>query len=470
MNIEASPQQPKQDNFAGKDRFISFMADVLGVEEESLQDYYSEPEQAVQALEIIGKAKLAAVSTRESSCDVAGVVAKHIGIGREEKLAYSEFYHGFGYASANSACAAAYQYKKRAPKYLASVLPYSDLKDQSLNFSDRPKRNNITRNNGHKLPGPSKSRQKRRSTNTSSGEIRNGVAQDLLDIYFSDIGKHELLTADEEVQLAKQIEAGRAVKEEVKDVTVLTPQQHATLKQADMAFERFVVANQRLVINIAAKFSKRTSMELGELIQEGNLGLHRGVEKFDWRRGYKFSTYATWWIRQAIQRAIASQSRLIRLPVAVHDKSIKVRAAHNRLLTETGQEPTDQELAIATRLTPEQVAAVRNVEPKVSSLDAKVKPSSDSAEMYGFRPDDGPTPEEEVVISQLTAEVHKALNTLDERSRYIIKARYGLNGKKRSRDSLGEELGTSREAIKKIEIRALRRLSQHAPDLRAYVA
>jgi RNA polymerase nonessential primary-like sigma factor len=148
------------------------------------------------------------------------------------------------------------------------------------------------------------------------------VPEDLLDLYFSELGKVRLLTAEDEVRLAKTIEAGRAAQERL-DAGVDDKAERAELerqvREGQAAFDHFVAANLRLVVSVASQFSKRSTLDLGELIQEGNLGLLRAVEKFDWRRGYKFSTYATWWIRQAIQRGVAGSERTIRLPVALHD-------------------------------------------------------------------------------------------------------------------------------------------------------
>src|SRR5687768_18045708 len=159
----------------------------------------------------------------------------------------------------------------------------------------------------------------------------NAVPDDLLDLYFSELGKVRLLTAEDEVRLAKKIEAGHAAQEKLDAGASQREELERAVREGQEAFDHFVAANLRLVVSVAAQFSKRSTLDLGELIQEGNLGLLRAVEKFDWRRGYKFSTYATWWIRQAIQRGVAGSERTIRLPVALHDALVKVRAASARL-------------------------------------------------------------------------------------------------------------------------------------------
>jgi RNA polymerase nonessential primary-like sigma factor len=183
------------------------------------------------------------------------------------------------------------------------------------------------------------------------------VPEDLLDLYFTELGRVRLLTAEDEVRLAQAIEAGEAAARlaagEAADRAALERQVTAGRE----AFDHFVAANLRLVVSVAAQFTRRSRLDLHELIQEGNLGLIRAVEKFDWRRGFKFSTYATWWIRQAIQRGVAANERTIRLPVALHDALVKVRAARARLEGELGRPPTVDELAEATRLTPARSAA-----------------------------------------------------------------------------------------------------------------
>jgi RNA polymerase sigma factor (sigma-70 family) len=290
------------------------------------------------------------------------------------------------------------------------------------------------------------------------------VPEDLLDLYFSELGKVRLLTAEDEVRLAKTIEAGNAAQEELNSGKKLSKTKRTELerkvREGQAAFDHFVAANLRLVVSVAAQFSKRSTLDLGELIQEGNLGLLRAVEKFDWRRGYKFSTYATWWIRQAIQRGVAGSERTIRLPVALHDALVKVRAASARLEAETGHEPTLDELAEATRMPVEKVRRALDGDHAMTSLDRPVGYDSDASDLGEFVAVSEDSPAEEVVErSFLEGLFQIAEEHLDERSWYILRRRYGLDGRQaQTLDALGRELGLSRESVRKIENQALARL------------
>ena len=290
------------------------------------------------------------------------------------------------------------------------------------------------------------------------------VPEDLLDLYFSELGKVRLLTAEDEVRLAKTIEAGREAQSKLDKGAPAKERRalEAQVREGQAAFDHFVAANLRLVVSVAAQFSKRSSLELGELIQEGNLGLLRAVEKFDWRRGYKFSTYATWWIRQAIQRGVAGSERTIRLPVALHDALVKVRAASARLESETGREPTVEELAEATRLTPEKVERALEGDHSMTSLDRPVGYDSDASDLGEFVAIADDSPADEVVEKEFREGLFTlAQNRLDERSWYVLQRRYGLDGDQAvTLDALGRELGLSRESVRKIENTALARLQQ----------
>jgi len=289
------------------------------------------------------------------------------------------------------------------------------------------------------------------------------VPEDLLDLYFSELGKVRLLTAADEVRLAKTIEAGREAQEMLDAGGTGDRDELARLaREGQMAFDHFVAANLRLVVSVAAQFSKRSTLDLGELIQEGNLGLLRAVEKFDWRRGYKFSTYATWWIRQAIQRGVAGSERTIRLPVALHDALVKVRAASARLESETGREPTIDELAQATRLTPAKVERALEGDHAMTSLDRPVGYDSDASDLGEFVAIADDAPAEEVVERQFVEGLFQmARDHLDDRSWYVLQRRYGLDGEQAlTLDALGRELGLSRESVRKIENQALSRLQQ----------
>jgi RNA polymerase sigma factor (sigma-70 family) len=287
------------------------------------------------------------------------------------------------------------------------------------------------------------------------------VPEDLLDLYFSELGKVRLLTAADEVRLAKAIEAGNAAAERLADPKAANRAELARQVAAGReAFDHFIAANLRLVVSVAGQFSKRSNLDLGELIQEGNLGLIRAVEKFDWRRGFKFSTYATWRIHQAIQRGVAGSERTIRLPVALHDALVKVRAARARLESETGREPTLEELAEATRLTPAKVLRAMEGDHAMTSLDRPVGYDSDASDLGEFVAIADDSPADEVVERQFIDGLFaEARAHLDDRSWYVLTRRFGLNGSTvLTLDALGHELGLSRESVRKIETQALGRL------------
>ncbi len=290
------------------------------------------------------------------------------------------------------------------------------------------------------------------------------VPDDLLDLYFSELGKVRLLTAEDEIRLAKVIEAGREAQEQLdaSEDAPLTERRalQRKVREGEAAFDHFVAANLRLVVSVAAQFSKRSTLDLGELIQEGNLGLLRAVEKFDWRRGYKFSTYATWWIRQAIQRGVAGSERTIRLPVALHDALVKVRAAAARIESETGREPTVDELAHATKLSPAKVLRAMEGDHSMTSLDRPVGFDSDASDLGEFVAIAEDAPDDEVVERTFMEGLFDlAKDHLDERSWYVLQRRYGLDGlQSMTLDALGRELGLSRESVRKIENQALAKL------------
>ncbi len=290
------------------------------------------------------------------------------------------------------------------------------------------------------------------------------VPSDLLDLYFSELGKVRLLTAEDEVRLAKAIEAGNEAREKLESGEPVENREELEriAREGQEAFDTFVASNLRLVVNIAAKFARRSTLDLNELIQEGNLGLIRAVEKFDWRRGYKFSTYATWWIRQAIQRGAAYSERTIRLPVALHEGLVMVRAAASRIESETGREPTIAELAEATRMSEEKVRRALEGDHSVTSLDRNVGFDSDSGELGDFVAIASDQPAEEVVEQQFMSGLFEmAKERLDDRSWFVLKRRYGLDGGEGATlDAIGKDLGVSREAVRKIEKQALIRLQE----------
>jgi RNA polymerase primary sigma factor len=259
---------------------------------------------------------------------------------------------------------------------------------------------------------------------------------DALQLFLNEAAKWTLLTAEDEVELAKRIERG----------------DHD-------AKERMINSNLRLVVSIAKRYQGH-DLHLLDLIQEGIIGLIRAVEKFDWRRGFKFSTYATWWIRQAVQRGVANKSRTIRIPVHIVEREQKIGRAERELATALGRQPTEQEIAKRAKLPLNQVREVRQAARAVTSLDKPI--GSENEGSYGeLVAADQETPEEEVTYSLQEKALRRAVAELPEREREIVKLRYGLNGDEdpKSLDAIGRKLGLTRERVRQIEATALERLA-----------
>ncbi len=254
-------------------------------------------------------------------------------------------------------------------------------------------------------------------------------------MYLKEIGKVPLLSFEEEVELAKRIEAGD-----------------------DEAKKKLAEANLRLVVSIAKKHVGRGMLFL-DLIQEGNLGLIKAVEKFDYRKGYKFSTYATWWIRQAITRAIADQARTIRIPVHMVETINRLLRVSRQLLQELNREPTQEEIAERMELPIERVAEIIRIAQEPVSLETPIGEEDDS-HLGDFLPDENiSTPEEAATYTMLKEEVRKVLETLPEREQKVLKLRFGLeDGRPRTLEEVGKEFNVTRERIRQIEAKAIRRL------------
>ena len=267
-----------------------------------------------------------------------------------------------------------------------------------------------------------------------NGEIA-GTTTDALQLFLNEIRRYPLLTAAEEVDLAKRIERG------------------------DMdAKERMINSNLRLVVSIAKKYQGQ-ELSLLDLIQEGIFGLIRAAEKFDWRKGYKFSTYATFWIRQAIQRGVANKARTIRIPVHIGQRERKIARAERELGAKLGREPTDDELAAAAELPVEQVLEVREAARTVTSLDRPVGEEGETA--FGdLLPSEAAEPEEEVHMSLRQEQLRQAVAQLPDREREVVKLRYGINGDEPTplRET-GRRLALSPERVRQIEGEALKRLA-----------
>jgi RNA polymerase primary sigma factor len=260
---------------------------------------------------------------------------------------------------------------------------------------------------------------------------------DALQLFLNEAGRYKLLTAAEEVELAKRIERGDR---EAKDL--------------------MINSNLRLVVSIAKKYQGH-GISLLDLIQEGIIGLIRAVEKFDWRRGFKFSTYATWWIRQAVQRGVANKSRTIRIPVHIVEREQKISRAERELMAKLERSPTDEEVAKKAKLSLKHVKEVRAAARAVTSLDKPVGEEGDTS--FGdLIAGENTEPAEEVHVSLAENAVRRAVETLPERERAVVKLRYGMNGDRdpKSLEEIGRHLGLTRERVRQIEAQALQRLAE----------
>ena len=301
-------------------------------------------------------------------------------------------------------------------------------------------------------------------------------AADLVRVYLNGIGKTALLTAEQEVELAKRIEAGVFAQHMRETARKLTPQRRteldALVRDGKVAKNHLLEANLRLVVSLAKRYTGR-GMPLLDLIQEGNLGLIRAVEKFDYAKGYKFSTYATWWIRQAITRGMADQSRTIRLPVHLVEQVNKLARIKRDLHQSLGREATHEELGKEVGLTPEKVADLLDHARDPVSLDMPVGTDED-APLGDFIEDGEATDAESAVISGLLQDdLRRVLATLDDREQSVIRLRYGLDdGQPRTLDQIGRQFGLSRERVRQIEREVMSKLRQgdRAERLRAYAS
>jgi RNA polymerase sigma factor (sigma-70 family) len=295
---------------------------------------------------------------------------------------------------------------------------------------------------------------------------------DLVRVYLSEIGKYPLLSKDDEIRLSKAIEAGRkAGKELARGRGYLTADRRRELVRATRngatAEREFVLSNLRLVVSIAKRY-QGAGLPLLDLIQEGNLGLMHAIEKFDWRKGFKFSTYATWWIRQAMSRAIANTARTIRMPIHAAELLATVQSAWVRLEEVHHRRPTLAELVEATELSEARLLEVLQYRSDPASLS---EPFGDDDRELGQVVEDrtAESPLEAVVSASLSTEVEVLLAVLDRREREVLRLRFGLDrGEPRTLDEVGEHFHLTRERIRQIEHRALSKLSH--PSSSAYSA
>jgi RNA polymerase sigma factor (sigma-70 family) len=287
--------------------------------------------------------------------------------------------------------------------------------------------------------------------------------EDLVRLYLTDIGQYPLLTKDDEVRLAQQIEAGNAARETLTETPKgLTPAKKRELRrvsrQGDDAQRTFVQSNLRLVVSIAKKY-QASGLPLLDLIQEGNLGLMHAVEKFDWRKGFKFSTYATWWIRQAITRGIAN------LPVHAGDTLARLQKARSRLELKLGRPATLSELSAEVEMPEDKVTEALRFAAEPLSLSEPLREDGD-AELGDIVEDrSAESPFEVAATALLPAEIEKLLAPLDERERQILALRFGLDrGEPRTLEEVGEYFNLTRERIRQIEARAMSKLRHPSAD------
>ncbi|NLV54488.1 MAG: RNA polymerase sigma factor RpoD [Acidimicrobiales bacterium] len=307
-----------------------------------------------------------------------------------------------------------------------------------------------------------------RRTRSSSTPDRSTSAGDSVRIYLREIGRVPLLTGPEEVSLAQRIEAGAAAAATLADLSAsdgLDSLPFAERRRLDRicrdgeeAKSQLIQANLRLVVSVAKRYVGR-GMQLLDLIQEGNLGLMRAVEKFDWTKGFKFSTYATWWIRQAITRAIADQSRTIRIPVHMVESINKVHRIQRQMLQELEREPTVEELAVKVDMTPSRVREILRHAQDPLSLDSPMGETDDST-MSDFIEDlHAEAPADAAARTMLVDAVVEAMSELNEREQAVVRLRFGLDdGQTRTLEEVGREFGVTRERIRQIESKTLAKL------------
>jgi RNA polymerase nonessential primary-like sigma factor len=312
------------------------------------------------------------------------------------------------------------------------------------------------------------------------------AGRDMVRTYLHEIGRVPLLTHEQEIIFGKQVQQMMALldlREQLAEALGHEPTQaewlqkasldeaelEQTLKQGKRAKQKMIEANLRLVVAVAKKYQKR-NLELLDLIQEGTLGLERGVEKFDPMRGYKFSTYAYWWIRQAITRAIAQQARTIRLPIHITEKLNKIKKAQRELSQQLGRSATPAEIAKELELEPAQIREFLTLARQPVSLDLRVGDNQDT-ELRDLLEDDGQSPEQFTAKESLREDIQDLLTELTPQQRDVLTLRFGLNnGKELSLAKVGEQLSLSRERVRQLERQALDYLRRRQLDVREYLA
>lgn len=305
--------------------------------------------------------------------------------------------------------------------------------------------------------------------------VPDGISiEDPVRMYLKEIGKVPLLSADEEIELAQKMEAGNKAEEEIEklnqqlseakdeeeksQIQQQIQQQRSYLAKGDAAKKKLAEANLRLVVSIAKRYVGRGMLFL-DLIQEGNLGLIKAVEKFDYSKGYKFSTYATWWIRQAITRAIADQARTIRIPVHMVETINKLIRVSRQLLQELGREPSPEEIAEEMDIPVERVREILKISQEPVSLETPIGEEEDSHLGDFIQDENVPVPADAAAFTLLKEQLDEVLGTLTEREQKVLRLRFGLDDSRaRTLEEVGKEFNVTRERIRQIEAKALRKL------------
>ncbi|MSP12736.1 MAG: RNA polymerase sigma factor RpoD [Chloroflexi bacterium] len=302
-----------------------------------------------------------------------------------------------------------------------------------------------------------------KSANDVLPDLSDIEVDDSITLYLREIGHIPLLSPEREQELAKRLQRGHAARRRLtRSIAELAEREQGSLEQqvvdGALAREQLIKANSRLVVSIAKRHLGR-GVPLQDLIQEGNLGLIRAVEKFDYRRGYKFSTYATWWIRQAITRSISDQGRTIRLPVHMGEQISRLNRTSRQLVQALGREPSTEELALHLGVTPQKIERIMKVAQRPLSLETSVGEEGDSTLGDFIEDETSPRPTDHASYSSLRDDLEDALACLTPREARVLQMRYGLmDGYQHTLEEVGEKFGVTRERIRQIEAQAIRRL------------
>ena len=343
-------------------------------------------------------------------------------------------------------------------KAVDNVISTDDVENLGLNVDDRVTVCTELKKEGYSIEDTSMSEYEKSMLDDIGSET---TIDDSVKIYLKQIGQVALLSGDEETKLAVQMRDAQEAKEALQNED-LTPEARAgyeaVVKQGNKARKRLIEANLRLVVSIAKKYVNK-GMQFLDLIQEGNMGLMKAVEKFDYTKGFKFSTYATWWIKQSITRAIADQARTIRIPVHMVETINKAGRVSRQLLQELGREPTPEEIAEKMGVPVEKINEIQKISQDPVSLEKPIGEEEDSKMIDFIEDNDTPSPSALSEATMLNDKLNEVLATLTPRENEVIRRRYGLDdGKPKTLEEVGREFNVTRERIRQIEAKALRKL------------